>query len=689
MAIFDFILVMLIIIGLSHVINRFIPFVSVPLIQIALGAVLSFIPSLWHLELNPELFLVLFIAPLLCNDGKRVNSGALWNIRIPIILLAVGLVFVTTFAVGYFIHWMIPTIPYPAAFALAAILSPTDAVAVGSLSDRIKLPKNIMQLLEGEALMNDASGLVAFKMAIAAMVTGTFSIWNAAGNFVVVSVGGLIVGALAAFLILRMRHLLRRFGMEDVTIHLLMQIVTPFLIYLLAEEIGVSGILAVVMGGVVHGMEKKSVNTQVVKLNLVSSSTWDIIVFILNGLVFVILGSQIPDILKSIWEDSAISNERVMLYIGILYVILIVLRFVWVFSSWAIPRILNEKKRNEDDTTVKEQLESSAIISIAGVRGAVTLAGSMSIPFVLASGDAFPERSLIIFLAAGVILVSLIISNVLLPILLKEDAVHQEGETIEEMEARLQIDIFRDVIRELESEPEPEIKAAVHVVIEEYRTAIRRVQRGQIVNEYGIQMTNEEKNLRLDVLRIQEEVLIRYVHEEKIKKLIAYRLSETIQATKTRIEKRVRTRMRYYFLSIVRFLMQWRTTRRKVATGDKKKFSPEDLQSIKDWREESCLKAMKYLANIATPENQRIVNSLKSEQAMILSRLKNQTGALKHSADFEMVKNDIRIRALQAERDSLQKYYEEGRISREMAHDIRQNINFMETYLLDSQSPED
>lgn len=133
------------------------------------------------------------------------------------------------------------------------------------------------------------------------------------------------------------------------------------------------------------------------KLNLVSSSTWDIIVFILNGLVFVILGSQIPDILKSIWEDSAISNERVMLYIGILYVILIVLRFVWVFSSWAIPRILNEKKRNEDDTTVKEQLESSAIISIAGVRGAVTLAGSMSIPFVLASGDAFPERSLIIF----------------------------------------------------------------------------------------------------------------------------------------------------------------------------------------------------------------------------------------------------------------------------------------------------
>ncbi|EUJ39873.1 Na+/H+ antiporter [Brochothrix campestris] len=689
MAIFDFILIMLLIIGLSHVINRFIPFVSVPLIQIALGAALSFIPSLWHLQLDPELFLVLFIAPLLFNDGKRVNSEALWNLRIPIVLLAVGLVFVTTFLVGYFIHWMIPTIPYPAAFALAAILSPTDAVAVGSLSDRIKLPKNIMQLLEGEALMNDASGLVAFKMAIAAMVTGTFSLWNAAGNFVVVAVGGLIVGAIAAWFILRIRHWLRRFGMEDVTIHLLMQIVTPFIIYILAEEIGVSGILAVVMAGVVHGMEKKSVTTQVVKLNLVSTSTWDILVFILNGLVFVILGSQIPDILGSIWEDSAISNQRVIVYILILYVILIVLRFVWVFGSWLVPRLLSKQKRDDTDTTVKEQLESSAIISIAGVRGAVTLAGSMSIPFVLASGAMFPERALIIFLAAGVILVSLIVSNVLLPIILKEEAELQVGESIEEAEARIQIEIFRDVIRELESEPEPEIKAAVQVIIEEYRTSIRRVQRGQIVNEYGIQMSADEKALRIKVLTIQEELLHRYVEEGKINKLIAYRLSETIHATKTRIERRIRTRLNYYFVSIMHVALQLRSKRQKRASGEKKKYSPQDLQAIKDWRAESGRAAMSYLNEHVTPENKRLVSSIISEQSMIISRLKNQTGALKHSADFEIIKNDIRIRALQAERDSLQQFYEEGRISREMAHDIRQNINFMETYLLDSQSTED
>lgn len=689
MAIFDFILIMLLIIGLSHVINRFIPFVSVPLIQIALGAALSFIPSLWHLQLDPELFLVLFIAPLLFNDGKRVNSEALWNMRIPIVLLAVGLVFVTTFLVGYFIHWMIPTIPYPAAFALAAILSPTDAVAVGSLSDRIKLPKNIMQLLEGEALMNDASGLVAFKMAIAAMVTGTFSLWNAAGNFVVVAVGGLIVGAIAAWVILRIRHWLRRFGMEDVTIHLLMQIVTPFIIYILAEEIGVSGILAVVMAGVVHGMEKKNMTTQVVKLNLVSTSTWDILVFILNGLVFVILGSQIPDILGNIWEDSAISNQRVIVYILILYVLLIVLRFIWVFGSWLVPRLLSKQQRADTDTSIKEQLESSAIISIAGVRGAVTLAGSMSIPFVLASGATFPERSLIIFLAAGVILVSLIVSNVLLPIILKEEAELQIGESIEEAEARIQIEIFRDVIRELESEPEPEIKAAVQVIIEEYRAAIRRVQRGQIVNEYGIQMSADEKALRIKVLTIQEQLLQEYVEEGKINKLIAYRLSETIHATKTRIERRIRTRLNYYFVSFMHVVLQLRSKRQKTLTGEKKKYSPQDLQAIKDWRAESGRAAITHLNDHVTPENKRLVSSIISEQSMIISRLKNQTGALKHSADFEIVKNDIRIRALQAERDALQQFYEDGRISREMAHDIRQNINFMETYLLDSQSTTD
>ncbi|MNZ43043.1 Sodium, potassium, lithium and rubidium/H(+) antiporter [compost metagenome] len=250
MEVFELVLIMLGLIGVSNVLNRFIPFIPVPLLQIILGTLVALLPSGLHMELNTELFLVMFIAPLLFNDGKRTPREDLWNLRSPILLLALGLVFVTVFAGGYLIHWLIPSIPLPAAFALAAILSPTDAVAVGALAGRIHLPKGIMRLLEGESLMNDASGLVAFKFAVAATVTGVFSITDAALSFLWIAIGGLVCGAVLSFIIVWIRMFIRRLGMEDVTIHMLIQILTPFLIYIITEEFGLSGILAVVAGGI-------------------------------------------------------------------------------------------------------------------------------------------------------------------------------------------------------------------------------------------------------------------------------------------------------------------------------------------------------------------------------------------------------------------------------------------------------
>lgn len=208
MEIFLMVLIFLVLIGISNIINRFLPFIPVPLIQIALGIGAAYIRGFHHVPLNPELFMVLFIAPLLFNDGKLTPRSELWKLRSNILLLALGLVFATVLIAGPFIHWLIPTIPLSAAFALAAILSPTDAVAVGSLSGRVKLPGKIMHLLEGEALMNDASGLVAFNFAIAATVTGYFSLTKAIGSFFVIAIGGIVVGALLGFLVIWFRMLL-------------------------------------------------------------------------------------------------------------------------------------------------------------------------------------------------------------------------------------------------------------------------------------------------------------------------------------------------------------------------------------------------------------------------------------------------------------------------------------------------
>lgn len=433
MEMFELVLIMLILIGVSNVLNRFIPSVPVPLFQIALGTLVALLPPGLHMTLNTELFMLLFIAPLLYNDGKRTPREELWNLRSPILLLALGLVFVTVIAGGYFINGLIPSIPLPAAFALAAILSPTDAVAVGALAGRISLPKGILRLLEGESLMNDASGLVAFKFAVAATVTGVFSLTQVTFSFIWIALGGIVCGALISFLIVWIRIFLRRLGMEDVTIHMLLQLLTPFVIFIITEHLGFSGILGVVAGGIVHAIERDHTESNQAELRVVSTNTWSVILYILNGLVFVILGLQIPNATETIFQSPDYSNMQVIGFIGIISVGLILLRFIWVYLFWEGSWLLGSGEQMG-----KPKLTSSVLISLSGVRGAVTLAAAFSIPYVLQDGSPFPERDLIIFLAAGVILFSLIIASVVLPIISKSPE-DESGKFDPEAKARIKI----------------------------------------------------------------------------------------------------------------------------------------------------------------------------------------------------------------------------------------------------------
>ncbi|TSB46606.1 Na+/H+ antiporter [Alkalicoccobacillus porphyridii] len=411
------VLILFFIIGLSNVIQRFIPFVPLPLVQIVIGVVISISPSGLHIPLEPELFFVLFIAPLLFNDGKVTPRDELWKLRRPILLLALGLVFATVVVGGTFIHFLIPSIPLPAAFALAAILSPTDVVAVGSIASRMKMPKGIMRLLEGEGLMNDASGLVAFKFAVAATVTGFFSIYQATGSFLLIAIGGLVSGALLALFIIWIKVLLRRFGLEDITVHMLIQIMTPFIIYILAEEFGFSGILAVVAAGVVHAVERERSESRTLELQKVSDHTWSVILYVLNGLVFVLLGLQVPDASRVVIADPTFKNGEVLAYIFAITLVLLVLRFIWLTLFWRKIKPLMTYKESD-----LPKYRAITTLTVSSVRGAVTLAGAFSIPYVISDGSPFPERDLIIFLAAGTILLTLLIASVFLPILSKQTA---------------------------------------------------------------------------------------------------------------------------------------------------------------------------------------------------------------------------------------------------------------------------
>ncbi|MGE0908520.1 Na+/H+ antiporter [Bacillus atrophaeus] len=668
MEIFLVVLVLLTIIAISNIVNRFIPFIPVPLIQVALGILAAAYPRGLHFDLNPELFFVLFIAPLLFNDGKRTPRAELWNLRAPILLLALGLVFATVIVGGYTINWMIPSIPLPAAFGLAAILSPTDVVAVSALSSRVKMPKGILRLLEGEGLMNDASGLVAFKFAIAAAVTGTFSLAEAAFSFVLIAAGGLLSGVIISFLIIRFRLFLRRLGMQDVTMHMLIQILTPFVIYLAAEEIGVSGILAVVAGGITHAVEQDRLESSMVKLQIVSSSTWSIILFILNGLVFVILGTQIPDVISVIFNDTAFNNMMVIGYILVITFTLMLLRFFWVLFFWNGKWFFNK-----DQNIYKPGLRSTLLISISGVRGAVTLAGSFSIPYFLADGTSFPERNLIIFLAAGVILCTLVIASIVLPMLSdkEEENVKEENEKL--MTARRKL--IKTAIHTIKEDLNDTNKTASLAVIAEYNEKMKNLRFQQYTTKSRVK--KYERKLRAYGVKAEQAELMRLLDRGEIPEETANSLQERFNELEMLYANPFKVGLSKTKL---KRLLYW------IFFGQLKKPEMSILNEeglIRSTRVKTAKAAIENLKKHTTDENKEVTYSVIAFYNHLIFRLEQGHHEQKSNSHFENQKLEVKLKAVQAIRNEIQTLFEEREISRDITHQLRQYINDVEAAMLE------
>jgi CPA1 family monovalent cation:H+ antiporter len=411
------VLILLTLVGLSRLVARVIP-APLPLVQIAAGALLAWPTLGLHVALDPELFLFLFLPPLLFSDGWRMPKRDLWRYRGPILTLAVGLVIFTVVGAGYFIHWILPTIPLPVAFALAAVLSPTDAVAVSAIAQD-RLPVSIMRLLQGEALMNDASGLVTFKFALAAAITGVFSLADASLTFVLVAVGGLAVGVALSWLVGRLRSWMIARGWDDPATHVVFMLLVPFAAYVLAEQLGASGILSAVAAGMMQSwvdLLPRQTSTR-----LLNRSVWTLLEFAFNGLIFLLLGLQLPDIIGAVTHNETTLWPALMwrcLDVLAIFLVLIALRFVWVQSSWRL-MVAFRRWRGRGDESLEPTTRSALLLTVGGVRGAVTLAGTLSVPMLIAAGVNFPERDLLIFIAAGVILLSLVTASIALPLLLR------------------------------------------------------------------------------------------------------------------------------------------------------------------------------------------------------------------------------------------------------------------------------
>ncbi|MCQ8232701.1 Na+/H+ antiporter [Pectobacterium carotovorum] len=421
MEIFFTILILTLVVSLSGVITRILPFqIPLPLMQIALGAILAWPQFGLHVDFNPELFMVLFIPPLLFADGWKTPTREFLKHGREIIGLALVLVLITVVGIGYFIYWMVPGMPLIAAFALAAVLSPTDAVALSGIVGEDRIPKKLMGILQGEALMNDASGLVSLKFAVAiAMGTMVFTVSGATLEFMQVALGGLLAGVGVTWVFGKSLRAISRWSGDDAATQIVLLLLLPFASYLIAEHIGVSGILAAVAAGMTIG-QSGVIRSAPLAMRLRANGVWSMLEFVFNGMVFIMLGLQLPDILETSVTQAELDPtvETWMLFtdIAIIYGALLLLRFNWL---WVMKRYSMHIQKKRPMIFAEFSTRELWIASFAGVRGAITLAGVLSIPLLLTDGTAFPSRYQLVFIATGVILFSLLCGVLALPFLLR------------------------------------------------------------------------------------------------------------------------------------------------------------------------------------------------------------------------------------------------------------------------------
>ncbi|SHK08867.1 Na+/H+ antiporter [Hymenobacter psychrotolerans] len=380
--------------------------ISYPIFLVLGGLALSLVPGLPRIVIDHELIFLIFLPPLLYEAAWYTSWHDFWRWKRPIVLLAFGLVFFTSTIVAYVSRAMIPGFTLPLGFLLGGIISPPDAVAATSVLKGIKVPRRITTILEGESLINDASSLIVFRFALAAVVSGTFVWQQAVGTFLLVSSMGLVVGLAVAQLF----YFIHRYLPTTPSINTALTFIAPYSMYLLAEEFHFSGVLAVVSGGLLmsyHSHRVFDANTR-----LQSTSVWASVGFVLNGLVFILIGLELPVAVEGL---GSYSLQQAIIYSLVISVIVIVIRLAWMYPAAFVPRWFSSIRASEPSPG----WQGTLILGWAGMRGVVSLASALSVPLLLSGGQAFPQRNLILFITFVVILVTLVFQGLTLPAIIR------------------------------------------------------------------------------------------------------------------------------------------------------------------------------------------------------------------------------------------------------------------------------
>lgn len=653
----------------SSVIDQLVPKISSPLIQILLGLGIALLASSQiKIELDDKLFLVLFIAPLLYDEAKNIDKASLWKNRRPVLSLAIGLVVATALVVSFAVNWLVPSISLFAAFALGAALGPTDAVAVASLSKETNISSRSKSILEGESLINDASGIVSFQFAIAAAVTGTFSLVDATADFLFSFFGGILMGIVLGYLGNFLVRKVRSWGLENTTFHVLFEVFTPFIVYLVANALHTSGILAVVAAGLVNVISPRVIGPSISRMNIVSTSVWRVLSFTLNGVVFVLLGTQLPLAFQGTWESTAIANDKLIAYVLGLALLIIAVRFVWVLlMEW-----VHNRKDPDSGTFGLENVRSAAVMTLGGPKGTITLAVAFTIPYSV------PQRDLMIFMACGVIVITLLLATFVVPLLAPKKPPTDEDLRCDETE--VSIEILRTVIEDLAARQTTENRAATQMVIHSYNDRIARIKSRNDIED------KPNTALRLQAVAWEQQLVLELIDDEEIYPIIGYQYLSRL----ARIENMLQHHRGRW--SAQNFMLRLRAIVRsgwhRIVSGLPGINVTERVQAVRDLQMQCAEHVVERLQQkLASPDSNEPtedVSTLLLEYQRSITAMRNANPSITALTNTAGKALDIERYGLRLELDQIQARYEEGELCRASYKRLRENVYLMQVDLEDN-----
>ena len=650
----------------SNATNKLIPTLPLPLIQIVLGIGIGFLLPNSEYHLDTELFLALVIGPLLFREAEEADITSIlkhWRI---IAFLIFPVIFISTISLGWMAHLMWMGIPLAACMAVGAALGPTDLVAFASLSERFSFPKRISNILKGEGLLNDASGLVAFRVALAAWTTGAFSLGQASLDLVLSILGGFAVGIVTATVNRGLQKLLLSVRATDIASELILELSLPLLTFFIAEEIHVSGIIAVVVAGILKASRFKKITLLEAKVDTVTHTVWNTVNFVLNGSVFVLLGMELEMISEPILRTPFYNNLLLIATVLLLTGLLFLIRFLMVFGFYWY-RGFRLKK------SIDKYLKDALLLTFSGVKGTVSIATILLIPTHLEA-----EYPVLLFLVAGVTLCSFLIGLLVLPKLSEDKE--------ESNDHLMHIAILNDVVMLLEKElTVTKQKGPLYAAIDNYHGRIENM----ILSQEDKATQRDWEQLKLLILSIENDGLEQAYEEGKIRDRSYHVYQRYLRSMEQKVNRNLSSRLTYYFLVLFRLLrlllhelVTFGSGIRAWKNGENYKLEAIDYDQI----------AALYLANteiiIESLENLKGVYRSSLVSFLQESRLR-ETSLITSGAFVERVINRIKpnnidemLRGYYLERKLIFEYEEQHLISAKYARRMRQNVNELENYSL-------